>query len=86
MATKNGCPECCCVLGICCDAVAAREAFSDKLVADLGISSDEASRIIDWVQKDFMLAPKSFGPAIAAVAQMAHRATKAGTFKRADDA
>ena len=65
------CPECCCILEVCCNEAAAREALIQKQMTDLGCSREDAEAHGDWTLKHFALAPKSMRHVIRDIVQMA---------------
>lgn len=74
---RNGdCPECCCILDICCERAQADEAFAQKLVKDLGCTPEDAQRHVAWTREHFALAPKSFGQVIADIVTMSREHAK----------
>ena len=70
-AEAANCPECCCILEICCNRAAAKRAYVDKAVKDLGCTPEMAAAHFEWTRQHFALAPKSFEPVIADIVQMA---------------
>ena len=68
------CPECCCILEICCNSPeAALEAYVAKAVKDTGCTPDEAKMHAEWTLKHFALAPKSFKQVVADIVTMARQ-------------
>jgi hypothetical protein len=72
-AQNGGCPECCCILDICCGRAQADEAFAQKLEKDLGCTPEDAKRHVEWTRKYFALAPKSFEAVIAEIVTMSRQ-------------
>jgi hypothetical protein len=64
------CPECCCILNICCDPAAAKQAYIDKAVKDIGCTPEMAAMHYEWTTKHFALAPKSFQQVITDIVTM----------------
>ena len=66
------CPECCCILQICCDSPEmARAAYVGKATADLGCTAEDAGKHYDWTIQHFALAPPSFAAVIADIVALA---------------
>lgn len=69
-AETADCPECCCILKICCERAAAKQAYIDKAVKDIGCTPEMAGQHYEWTTKHFALAPKSFEKVIADIVTM----------------
>jgi hypothetical protein len=54
---SNG--EVCCILGICCPPLAAkqRKTLADEMARAVGCDPDDARKMADWVLETFDLAP-----------------------------
>jgi len=75
-AAAANCPECCCILEICCPPAKAKQAYVDKAVKDLGCTPDMAAAHYEWTKKHFALAPKSFEQVIADIVTMQRDAVR----------
>ena len=64
------CPECCCILEICCNRAKAKQAYIDKAVKDLGCTPEMAGEHFEWTTTHFALAPKSFQQVVTDVVTM----------------
>jgi len=70
MSGEANCPECCCVLEICCQSAEADAVYAQQLEKDLGCTPEEARRHVAWTRARFALAPLSFRQVIADIKQM----------------